>query len=438
MELIGVQLDRFKVFEHATFEIAPLTVLIGPNNAGKSSLLQALALLCQSATETDPIVSSGDLVDLGDDVSGLAHFDSRREEGEGGWAIKIRWQDSTSVQHNAGTLSAIVSFLAQPGPTARARTESEVQLSGPRIRQFTLKTHYPGSNEAQTLFEPIDTEMEHGRRRVVMAHVGAWSAIYQNLHTHVPPTEQVQEEPLEFAVFDTAIPLLEGIPEALRSFRYIGPNRTVECSTYPLGNVGSTNPRTAQEVLDTLAYDASLRRAISHRCEQVFGFGLDIELLPGQRVALVAVGQEEQRVNAINVGSGLVQLIWIVLQLELALQYKASTEIKIRPTVGIEEPEVHLHPAKQPDMARILVDYARRGPRIICTTQSEHLLMAILQMVLEGVLSPDDLAVYYIEAGQADRLAVDEQGRLSEGLRGFFEANEEELLDRLQALIDRG
>ena len=83
------------------------------------------------------------------------------------------------------------------------------------------------------------------------------------------------------------------------------------------------------------------------------------------------------------------------------------------------------------------MDYVREGSQVICTTQSEHFLMALLQMVLEGSLSPTELSVYYIDQGRAQRLTVDEQGRLSEGLRGFFEANEEQLRERLELLEQR-
>jgi predicted ATPase len=106
-------------------------------------------------------------------------------------------------------------------------------------------------------------------------------------------------------------------------------------------------------------------------------------------------------------------------------------------TVGIEEPELHLHPALQPQVARILADVVQQGSQVICTTQSEHFLMALLQMVLEGSLDSKALCVYYVESGQARKLEVDKQGRLSEGLRGFFEANEEQLLQRLQLLMHR-
>ncbi len=48
-ELKRLTLERFKSYSEPTsLEIAPLTILLGRNNSGKSSLIQALLLLKQT------------------------------------------------------------------------------------------------------------------------------------------------------------------------------------------------------------------------------------------------------------------------------------------------------------------------------------------------------------------------------------------------------
>jgi hypothetical protein len=42
--LTSVEIDGLKGFDHSTVELKPLTVLTGPNNCGKSTVLQAIAL----------------------------------------------------------------------------------------------------------------------------------------------------------------------------------------------------------------------------------------------------------------------------------------------------------------------------------------------------------------------------------------------------------
>lgn len=57
-------LVNFKAFRHVELPLGPLTLLTGLNSSGKSSVLQALALLRQSA-RSDGLLLNGELVELG-------------------------------------------------------------------------------------------------------------------------------------------------------------------------------------------------------------------------------------------------------------------------------------------------------------------------------------------------------------------------------------
>lgn len=68
------RLQNFKSVRDAKIDLAPLTVLVGPNSAGKSSLIQSILLFAQNARRTmrdfdsnyrGQIILNGDLVELG-------------------------------------------------------------------------------------------------------------------------------------------------------------------------------------------------------------------------------------------------------------------------------------------------------------------------------------------------------------------------------------
>jgi len=84
--LLGWRLRNFKSIAAADLELAPLTVLVGANSTGKSSLIQSMLLVAQAAGAPagEPGVPlNGPLVELGE----LA--DVRRAAAGGGAAVAI-------------------------------------------------------------------------------------------------------------------------------------------------------------------------------------------------------------------------------------------------------------------------------------------------------------------------------------------------------------
>ena len=74
----------------------------------------------------------------------------------------------------------------------------------------------------------------------------------------------------------------------------------------------------------------------------------------------------------------------------------------------IEEPEAHLHPGAQADIAVILARLVRAGVRVIITTHSDWLLQEISNLTLEGLLAeetdepaswllPDEVGVWHFQ-----------------------------------------
>jgi len=46
-----LEVDNFKTLNHFELELTPMTVIVGNNASGKSSILQVISLLCSSAQE---------------------------------------------------------------------------------------------------------------------------------------------------------------------------------------------------------------------------------------------------------------------------------------------------------------------------------------------------------------------------------------------------
>ena len=99
----------------------------------------------------------------------------------------------------------------------------------------------------------------------------------------------------------------------------------------------------------------------------------------------------------------------------------------------IEEPEIHLHPKAQADLAEVMADTAKaEDKQVIMTTHSEYVAGRLLTLVAEGKLTPDELAIYSFDKDEkgecsAREIEVTERGQVIGGLTSFNDATRDEM-----------
>jgi len=418
MRLTGITLQGFKAIESAELRLAPLTILIGRNNVGKSSVLQAPALIAQSAMQQQ-VMPSGPLVDLGQDTESMSHGYSRSSRMKP-FKIGLHWETTMSEWNPTLPAAPIaISYIAEFGPNRAISSSTRYETEAPQGRPVILEAQPPGPSSGVLMKA---NEVRSDRRQVpgfevLLPYASQspwWSQPQGPLQAvGMDAVNDGNPEAVRNFVLVGLQPIYAGgLLQAMQAFRYVSASRHVDNSVFDLGHIPVDNPRTANELIDTLSYNENILQAVSERCVQLFGYGIDKDLIPNRKVSLVAIGQGRQRHNIVHVGAGLIQMVWIIAQLELARIPRPGSPTAVSAAVGIEEPELHLHPAAQPDVARLLLEFSR-SMTVICTTQSEHLLMSLLTLVLEGAAKPEDIAVYYVDAGRVDRMAVDERGQIT-------------------------
>ena len=169
-----------------------------------------------------------------------------------------------------------------------------------------------------------------------------------------------------------------------------------------------------------LGYAPEQLEQVSRLLKKVTGVELKAVTVPPQSVELTAASPSGL-VNIVAEGFGTNSLIMLLLQLVSA--NKGAT-------VMIEEPEIHLHPKAQADLAEVLATEALAGDKqVIMTTHSEHITGRLLTLVAERVITPEDLAIYAFEKDAetgvctAKPLKISGEGGVEGGIRDFFATN---------------
>ena len=344
--ITNITLENFKCFRQVSINPKRLTVLIGPNGTGKSSILQALLLLKQSVGE-QKIKCQGDFINLGDPTE-------------------------------------LVSSFLEEEPVVRLAFEG------------TENGKSVGCNaRLSTLFEPMPQSI-------------------------LPPSFSANAVPLKKLQF----------VQAARGF--VRPNYSLRNDSSEEISLDVGLSDLEEQLATNLVYSVPTER-LSTLVEKVTGIGLSTKMVPGRKVEIKSL-TSTGAVNIVAEGFGTNALVQLLLQLITADRGA---------TVLIEEPEIHLHPKAQAELAEVLAETAKaEDKQIIMTTHSEYVAGRLLTLVAEGKLTTDDLAIYAFDKDEkgecsATEIEVTERGQVKGGLTGFHEATRDEMRRYADGLRDR-
>jgi predicted ATPase len=193
--------------------------------------------------------------------------------------------------------------------------------------------------------------------------------------------------------------------------------------------VDALNPYVQEQKLSsTIVYDSRMvETKVSQWIKKITGVEIRARTVPKREASIEAFQKFE--VNLINEGFGTNQLVHLFAQI---------VKSPIHALIGIEEPEIHLHPKAQSELAKILIKITQQEKKnLILTTHSEHILYSILIEVANGSLKLEDLAIYHFKLSkdgvtQVERLRPDEKGRLNGGIPDFLETDLNEFKNFLE------
>lgn len=453
--LTELRIQNFKAWQDTgRLRMAPLTVIFGENSAGKSSLGHLLLALKQTALMTDRrrALQLGDahsLVDLGSFVDCLhGHDRSRSLALTLGWQLPELMQVRNSLNRKElyqGDALRLTSAL-HAGPSDQPVT-TRVQydlLSKDRI-ELSVE-HAVGADGQSTLsVDPLKLVKKAGRK---------WSLD--------APEKFYRFADVTLACFQNADFLTDlalATEQLLGGLSYLGPLRSHPRRIYQWSGEAVTDVGIHGEfaIAALLAATAEGRKLARGHRKKAYPFDIFIAdwmrtlgVIDRFSVKPVAPGRKEYEVlltthpgapevKLTDVGFGVSQVLPALVQ----AFHAAPGSI-----VWMEQPEVHLHPKVQAELADAFICAVQarengkpRNVQLIVESHSEHFLSRLQRRVAEGEVSPEDVAIYFCRrnarGAELEPLKLDRYGDISNWPEGFFGDEMGEISKRTIAAMQR-
>lgn len=399
-----LEFQNFKSWPKADVEFGQITGLFGTNSSGKTSLIQFLLLLKQTKDATDRKLSldlNGPYVKLGV-YRDIIH--QHEEQQPLSWVLKIERAKDLVLVDPGGARTATI---------ARSRElQIESEVSARDQSAVARKLVYTLGDMTFSLVpkEISQTDFElsavGGSFHFVRTQGRAWQLPGPVKSYAFPDQARTYFQNASFLADIEA-----AYEEQIDNIFYLGPLREYPQRDYLWArstpqDVGYRGEKAIDAIL-AATVAGELRNVKSKAPRRPFqdmiAYWLrEMGLIHDFRVEEIAEGSNRWQARVTiskggsealltDVGFGVSQVLPVVT----LLQYVPEGS-----TVILEQPEIHLHPLAQANLADVIINAAiHRRVQVILESHSEHLLLRLQRRVAEGkVVSAEDIRLYFCDA----------------------------------------
>jgi AAA domain, putative AbiEii toxin, Type IV TA system len=403
--ITSLSVSGFKsIVDEQTIEIRPLTLLAGANSSGKSSMMQPLLLLKQTLEapyDPGPLLLSGPNVRF---TSARQFYPAAARTGRAtAFTVKIRASDEKEFavgfrwgETNKGSFSGFNDIKFEDKPLT-----IDENLTIHRFIEYLRISLPPGvleRTEGQLLSSGLQVKRDKFFFDIDLGNTELFFLLAFGLL-------QFREAIAQLIMQLIHMPGLRGNPARTYSVTGVGPSFPGTFEYYVASLIASWNSETPEKLRD-LNDDLKIL-GLTWKIEATAIDDTQVELRVG-RLPRPKQGGAHDFVSIADVGFGVSQTLPVVVALRAANPGQL---------VYIEQPEIHLHPRAQVAMARLLVDAANRGVRVVAETHSSLLLLAVQTLVAEGEIDPGLVGLNWFLRGASDGATRIEMAELDEAGR---------------------
>ena len=452
--LTSLRIQNFKAWKDTgDIRLAPLTVIFGANSAGKSSLGHLLLALKQTVLSTDrkrplQLGDENSPIDLGTFAECVHNHDlSQPLNFSLGWrpVDHLEVRDPLSQRKFAGDeLRLEVSLLADKHEQPQVR---QLAFSLGDRHSPTLALSYGRDDKGKWHLDSNDYKLLRTNGR-------AWPLDAPDKFYRISDQSRARFQNADF-LNDLALQL----EAALNGLYYLGPLREYPRRIYTWSgetpeSVGQKGELSIPAILAARAQGRQLNRGPKKRqypFDEFMAHWLkDLGVIDSFTVKSVAEGRKEyevlvkthanaSEVKITDVGFGVSQVMPALVQ---AFYCPPNS------TLWMEQPEIHLHPQVQAELADVFISAIQarengkdRNVQLIVESHSEHFLNRLQRRVAEGILKPEDVAVYFCHragaATELEPLRLNLYGEIENWPENFFGDEMADIAARTLAAVKR-
>jgi len=417
--LTHLKLEHFKIWNTSgPIRLAPLTLLLGTNSSGKSSLIQSLLLIRQTVKGTDDSLDlnfgnpeAEDSVTLGQFSDVLCRHATKSEITPANQiGIEFRWSED-------GSAADSVMFSARYRKDSGGSAELDYLRLGKDGQGFSVLRRKPGIYQLTlaTQRKPLGQSADYRPERSF-----AFSAA--TLNRLGDKAEAIK--PIGPALFSE-----------LSKIIYLGPVRRLAQRDYIWSgrmptHIGDDGAKAVDVLIasgvamqaaikrnKTLPDEAMLFKQTEFWLEKMnLADGLAVKAIGNSARYELLIKSNGETANLKDVGVGVSQVLPVIV---------AALFAKPGHIVMVEEPESHLHPLAQSQLAELFAKIsAEHGVQFIVETHSEHLFRRVQTLIAKKELSLDKGAMYFVEregkSAKLRSLTLDEFGQVNNWPDKFF------------------
>lgn len=392
MKIKSISFENYKAFpEKQTIHLKPITILIGKNSSGKSSIAKLFTLLESSLSGKvdEPLLLKNNGVELGaefrdlvfgryqDPVKFEIEFENKDKLG-----IKII-QEKTKYELDILEWSFnefAISFLPETGFTNKKGKKFSVKFKG------FIPNEINNEDSKNILDDLFGNKLSNLKMDV--DYIGPFRVL--------PKRQFYLSGQIEFK--DTGI-------KGENAYAMLGVSKRLK---------------------------TDLHEKVGEWFEKNFD-GWRLNIKENSPFFEVALSKNKIDVNIVDVGQGMNQALPLVVR---------ANEKRENSIIVLEQPELHLHPAAHANLAELFAKSTMENNQtFVIETHSENILLRLRKLIVQNDFgfTKDDLVIYWIEDSELGgqelkEITVDDEGVLSDWCEGVFNENIKEILEMQRIL----